>query len=524
MPVMLQLRRWMRTAPPSRLTATALALGLVGLLLVTSLMPAGTGSTTVGAGRPNSAAGSVPTPVAGATDGAPGSGAPAGGTGGAAPAGGAGPAPSAAVASAGAPSNTQAGATSSGAGATTAGAGGGAARVASDRGVTPAEVKIGFLNLNFSSVPGAKEAIGLRDDIDRVNQAYVAYINGRGGVAGRKVVAVQRSTDILDESDQNAACTAMVADNKVFAISSTAISAPTAAKCITVDGKTPMVDVLAPSEAVQRAAGGYDITLIRTIDRIYAEWAAALREIGFLNPGDKIGIVADNCEPNLTVVNQVLVPAVRAAGAGTVDVRVHDCAIANSQQQMPGIVSYFAANGFQKILPADCPYAIVPFLAQAKAINYRPKFSISDYCNSSADALAQTFDPDEFGGTVGITSTYSGGNGSKSPLTPEMQACSKILTDAGLPGIDYTPRNAEALAHCDYLFLLVKLIQKLGPNPTRQALAYSVGSFGDYRAGSTPLSTYRPGKFSGGELIHTIRFEGSCRCYSSISGLRPGRF
>ena len=126
--------------------------------------------------------------------------------------------------------------------------------------MTATELKIGFLNLNFSSVPGAKEAIGLRDDIDHVNQTYVDYLNAHGGVAGRKVVAVQRSTDILDESDQNAACTAMVADNKVFAISSTAISAPTAAKCITVDGKTPMVDVLAPSEAVQRAAGGYDIS------------------------------------------------------------------------------------------------------------------------------------------------------------------------------------------------------------------------------------------------------------------------
>jgi ABC-type branched-subunit amino acid transport system substrate-binding protein len=428
------------------------------------------------------------------------------------------------AASSGGASNARTGGTSSAGGAGPIGATGKAALVPSDRGVTAKEIKIGFLNLNFSSVPGAKEAIGLRDDIDRVNQAYVAYLNAHGGVASRAVVAAQRSTDILDESDQNAACTAMVADNKVFAISSTAISAPTASKCITVDGKTPMVDVLAPSEAVQRAAGGYDITLIRTIDRIYAEWGAALREIGFLNPGDKIGIVSDNCEPNLTVVQQVLVPAVKAAGAGTVEVRVHDCAIANSQQQMPGVVSYFAANGFQKILPADCPYAIVPFLAQAKAINYHPKFSISDYCNSTADALAQTFDPGEFGGTVGITSTYSGGNGSKAALTPEMQRCSKILTDAGLPGIDYTPRNAEALAHCDYLFLLVGLIGKLGPNPTRQALADSVGSFGDYRAGSTPLSTYRPGKFSGGELIHTIRFEGSCRCYSSTSGLRQGRY
>jgi ABC-type branched-subunit amino acid transport system substrate-binding protein len=390
--------------------------------------------------------------------------------------------------------------------------------------VSPAEIKIGFLSVNFGSVPGAQQAVGLRDDIGKVIQAYVDNVNVRGGINGRKVLAAQRSTDILDESDQNAACTAMVKDAKVFAISSTAISAPTASKCIVVDNHSPMVNVLSTSDKIQRVEAGYDTTLIRSIDRIYAEWAASLREIQFLSPGDRIGVVADNCEPNHTVVNEVLVPALKRAGAGQVEVRVHDCAIANSQQQMPAIVSYFAANGFQKILPANCPYALIPFLAQAEAIHYRPKYSISDYCNGTADALAQNFLPSQFGGTVGITGTYAGGNGAHAAVTPEMKRCSDILTAAGLPGVDYRPVNSEAVAQCDYFTLIVQVLKRLGANPTRAAFAAEVGRVGDYRAGFVPLSTFAPGKYSGGELIHTIRFDGGCRCYVSISGLRRGRF
>ncbi|MHB8466474.1 MAG: ABC transporter substrate-binding protein [Acidimicrobiales bacterium] len=523
---MLQLRRWLRTAPPAQVVAAGLPIALMVVLVAASFRSTGrpglAGSVVLGQAQASQARGALA--------GSPGVSSLGSGSNPGEPNG------TSSDAGFGASASGASGATTSGASGTLQGPGAASGSAASsrggvpavtltaaDRGVSPTQIKIGFLNLNFGSVPGAQAAIGLRADIAKVDQAFVDDLNAHGGVDGRKVVAVQRSTDILDESDQNAACTAMVDDNKVFAISATAISATTATKCITIDGKTPMVNVLAPSEADQATAAGYDITLIRTIDRIYNEWAASLQGIGFLKPGDKIGVVADNCEPNLTVVNQVLIPALRKAGAN-VNVKVHDCAINASQQEMPAIVSYFASNGYTKILPADCPYAIVPFLDEAKAIHYFPKYSISDYCNSTADALAQLFDPTEFAGTLGITSTYTGGNGSSAPLTPEMQRCSKILTNAGLPGIDYKPANAEALAQCDYFTLIVKVLQMIGPNPTRAAFANAIGLVGDYRAGSTPLSTYRPGKYSGGELIHTIRFESTCRCYANASALRAGRF
>jgi ABC-type branched-subunit amino acid transport system substrate-binding protein len=373
-------------------------------------------------------------------------------------------------------------------------------------------------------VPGAQAAIGLRSDIRQVIQAYVDYYNKHGGLAGRQIVPVLRSTDILDESDQNAACTSMVSDTKVYAVSSTAIAFPSATQCISVQGKTPMVNVLAPSTADQRGAAGYDVTEIPSLDRIYAEWASQLQSIGYLAPGDKIGLVSDNCDPNLAVVNSVLIPAVKAAGAGQVIVKVHDCGIQQSQEEMPGIVSYFASAGIQKILPADCPYAFVSFLQEAKAIAYHPKFSISDYCNSSADALAQVFDPSEFGGTVGITSTYAGGYGAHQANTPEMQRCSNILTAAGLPGVNYAATNSEAVAQCDYLTLLADVIAKLGPNPTRAGFATAIGQYGDYRAGFSPLNIYSPGKYSGGDLVHTIQFSGSCKCYVSTSNLRPTNY
>lgn len=378
--------------------------------------------------------------------------------------------------------------------------------------------------LNFGDVPGAEAAVGLRSDMPQVIDALVAYYNKHGGIAGRRIVPEIRSTDILDESDQNAACTQMVSDDKVFAISSTAIAFPSATQCISVEGKTPMVNVLSVSTAEQQAAVGYDITEIPSIDRIYAEWASQLRSIGFLNSGDRVGVLSDNCDPNLAVVNSVLIPDLKAAGASQVVLKTADCSIEDSEAEMPGIASYFASQHVTKILPAICPYGLISFLKDAKSIDYKPKFSISDYCNGTADALAHLYDPTEFGGTVGITSTYAGGYGSKATNTPQMQRCSDILTAAGLPGVNYAPANSEAVAQCDYLTLLADVIDKLGPNPTRAAFATEIGEYGDYQAGFSPLNIYTKDKYSGGDLVHTIEFNGSTGYYDSISDLRRNNY
>jgi ABC-type branched-subunit amino acid transport system substrate-binding protein len=535
MPVMLQMRRWFKSAPPGQVAGVVVGLVLALALFGTSLSSGSDTLSTNTASTQNNSGG-LGTPAGGPAGTTGGGSTGTGGSSGAArTTSGGSAAGSGGVTSLGGGAGTTGGTTSGGG--TTAGGGtssgiagggttggGGTTRFASDRGVTPTTVKLGFLYLNFGSVAGASQAVGLRSDIDKVIQAYVADANRHGGLAGRKIQAVLRSTDILDENDQNAACVSMVDDQKVFAISSTAISAQTATDCITLKGKTPMVNVLSTSDADQTKVSGYDITLIRSIDRIYSEWAASLTQIGFLKAGDKVGIVADNCDPNLGVVNKVLVPAVKKAGAGQVLLKVHDCAINNAQQQMPGIVSYFASNGVTKIMPADCPYAIIPFLSQAKAINYHPKYTISDYCNGSADALAQLFDPDEFGGTLGITGTYAGGFGVHAALTPPMIRCSKILVAAGLPGLDYSSKNSEAVAQCDYLTLLVQAINKAGPNPTRPGLAQTFGSIGDFQAGFSASNIYKPGKYSGGDLIHTIRFDGNCKCYVSTTGLRRGKY
>jgi ABC-type branched-subunit amino acid transport system substrate-binding protein len=505
----MQVRVWFREASRSQVAVTLTAIAAAITLIVVSIPSSSGTKRTV---TSNASGDTLLSPAAGESGGAEtaaGTGASSGGAAGASGGG------------AGGAAGARAGGARSGAAGSAGGAG--APLTASDVGVTSRTIKVGFLIASVGGLANAGFALGLRGDMPQVVNAYVDYINKNGGVNGRSIEAVQRKTDPLTQSDQSQACTNMVSDNKVFAVidTSTVIYAATQ-QCFAIQNHLPYVHSYALSTGFQNQANGLDITVSRTLDRIARDWAAEAKNLGVIKGGEKVGIFTDACEPSNTVLRQVLAPGLKAAGAGSVTIGQTDCNPEAQQTQTPNVVTQFNLAHITHVFPATSYVGVQVFLQAAQSQGYHPKYFASPYDGLDLDLFTENFNPDQFDGTLAISTHYSGYAKAGKPAPAFLKFCSGILTSHGLPPLEMNDQNAEARAMCDNLFLFVTAAKKVGPNLTRAGWGQQTATLGRFDSADQSLSVFKPGKYSGSDLIQTIQWHRDCTCFTSISDFRPG--
>ena len=536
----MQLRLWLRTAARSQVALTAAVLAAVLVLLGASVphgsSPAAAPGVTLGQSPDggttgDSAAGSTGSTTgngaASGTTGAPGAVLPGSGlTGGTGTTGTTGTLGSA---SSGGSSSSSGSSGSSGAG-STAGVGGADLTRATDRGVNNCAgyktcVKLGVLIAKIGGLDASGFALAVRTDTQAVVQAYIDDQNKRGGINGRPIVPVYRTTDPISEDDQNQACTQMADDSKVFGVIDTQsfiFANPQA--CLTVTKKTPYVHGYAESEAFMDAAHGYDVSETRSLDRIAVEWVDEIRKLAFLKGGEHVGILEDNCEPSHSVVDTYLVAGIKKLRPASVKTYESDCSAAYAQSQPPALQQQMCIDGVTHVVLATSFVAAQTFLQSADngpcgsgARKY--KYMASDYSLLASDLFTRNFNRNQFDGSLAITNFFTG----IAKPSAQLQRCSAVLKRAGLPGLDNTYPNADANQMCDNFAIFVKAAVKAGPSLTRSGWAQAVQQLGRYDGGYSPQSVFAPGKTNGGELVHAMVWHADCTCYRQTGPLHLGK-
>ena len=519
----MQFRLWLRDASRAEHTVTAIVLGVIASLLVVSLAARpddrssgsnlaadrlAAGSDEASAGEPASGGGQD---AAGLDVAQPGE-APRSGS-------------SAARAGSGAGAGSRGGLTAT----TGAASGGGGAaapgrvrRTASDRGVTDSDIKLGFMLQNSAGLNSAGFSTGQRSDGPQYVQALAAYANRHGGAAGRKVVPFFRYTDPTSVGDAAAACQAMVNDQKVFGVVDVAAIVDTGGiDCIANRGNTPYVHSIQWSRDWQRRSRGNDISYQAAIDRISITWARDLAATGWLGKDAVVGILGDKCPATEPTIVRVLKPALERAGAKEVVVGDHDCTIEAVASQPPNIATRFRLEGVTHVLIVSNFVSGQVFLSAAASQGFKPKYSVSDWFVMSADATTMNYDPNQFDGAIGIASLGHMLERSGKPPYPGTERCSRVATEAKLPPITHASSSTELLSLCDNFFLMIDAINAAGPNPTRGSWVKAVEGLGERMSAQYGPSRFAPGKLSGSDQVHTIRWERGCRCWKSVSGFRP---
>ena len=511
----MKLRLWAREAPRGHVIATGVVTLVVAVVLVAALLPASRDDGTVAFTSPVVAGDATGAPATGVGGSALGVAAPASDGGGAAPTvtgGGAGPSTPTGAASSGGPTPASAG-------------GGGAAepaapveRTASDQGVTPDAIKVGFLISNLGGLgPAGSAALELREDIRDVIRAYVEHVNKNGGVAGRKLEYVAVEADPVNASSQQAACIRLTTDEKVFAAFDTASTLGVAQNCYAQKGVilTTTASQTNSEQNFQRN-GGLLASSGSSQNRVLLNWADLALKAGFIGPGKgKLGILSSECAPDPEAIDGDFKPYLKQKGVEYVDVRV-SCDLAAAQQQVGGAVLQFRQAGVDRVLPAAIFVTVNNYLQAAEAQQYRPTYFCSDMWGMCLDVFTRNFPQAQWANTRGFTFSHSGEDKAGAPLSPAVQRCSDILEEGGVPGVtEQMGRDAGAVAICDSFFLWVTAMRNAPPNPRRADFPAALAAIGDqWQSPYANIARFGPGKFNGGDDSAPVQWLADCQCHT----------
>jgi hypothetical protein len=392
----------------------------------------------------------------------------------------------------------------------------------SDRGISETQVTVGFLVANSAGLGGAGLDLGDRRDASAYAKALVGYLNARGGVLGREVVAAVRQTDPVNPSDQAAACAAMVSDQKVFGVvDAGAISDTRAMQCIATENQMPYIhNRIWGTEWLARSKG-LELGYPAAIDRLSRTWVRDLKAMGWLPEGDAVGILADSCPATEPIVDHVLRPLVERTGVGKVVVAKHDCDSSSALTQPASFVSRFRAAGVTRILLAADPVGNAIFMNVAQLQGYHPTYAASDWFQVASDSSSANYPADQFDGAVAITSNRSILPESERELVPGWVRCNQVAVDAGLPPLQHTASDQELLGLCDNFFLMVDGLEAAGPNPTRWDWATAVQGLGEHPSVLFGPSRFEPGKVTGSDTVVTAVWARSCTCFEAVTTSRP---
>lgn len=395
-------------------------------------------------------------------------------------------------------------------------------------GVTDKEIKIGYLLLDVGSIGRIGITVpGVDPEQQReAFEAFMADVNQRGGIHGRKLVGVYEVFDVLSQDDMRRACLA-IRDHKPFAVAASGGFYGPAMLCITEEGKTPLINQGSqgtPSEYMRRS-GGLLVTMYPEGDRVMLNWVAELDRLGKLK-GKKIGIVSqETTNPNDTVIGGSLVPALKRFGYTPTHITRLSADQSAAASQMPIEVQQMSRQGVDLVMLTTTTLASSQFVQTADNQAYRPQYTLTDWASMNNDTSNQSM-PDSYHGTIGITSYKTGEHRVGIKEGPEEQDCRRVYEK-------YTKRqlaewgqneNGLTLSNCTTFRAFVRGAELAGRALTRTSFSRGVQAIGDFPMAMWGRGTFKPNKLDAADQVRTIEWRADCRCLVPTSGFRPSRF
>ena len=354
-------------------------------------------------------------------------------------------------------------------------------------------------------------------DSKAMAQAVVDDINGRGGIAGRKIAPLYYPFDVTGstapgggDSEQQKACAAFTEDNHVFGVVSPIVSGNVLQQCLAKRG------VVFADENWNYFDG--DISTDNYWDPAYPDPMRSIPALvdrlsaeSFFGPGSRIGAVYQDLPNRQTVLNKALKPALAKHGLrldGTVAWTAQ-----NADALFAGVLQFKTA-GITHVFVLD-PGGLETFgwMAAAESQNYRPKYALDtrnypvlQAGQSPAAQLANARG-------IGWIPSADVGVQPAAELTPADRRCLGIVAKANQDMSD--PTNVRvALAYCDALEFLKQAAGDA--NSVLSLLSIKTGGEGlgpRYTPTGTFSATFGPKRHDGASAARDLVFDTACTCF-----------
>jgi hypothetical protein len=474
------------------------------------------GDAAAGSGAAGESA-AAPAPVAdsqGTTEGGAPAGAAAGGDGGTA-------------------SQPAAGAASSGVRPTAAGA----------KGVDDRRIHLGMA---YSDDTGqANEALGIsgitQGDPRRNYEALMAWVNARGGLAGREVVPVwhqyrSASGEGWNAQDQ-AACSTFTQDNEVFVSLSAGIGPDgTFLGCMENAGIAILDNVpsngRADSDDTFSRFPRYSSLLWLSNDKIAQIWPGGLKAGGYFEPSGalaevKVGVVTYDSDPFRKPVERSLRPAMRAAGheiAQEVYIRppANNADVGQMSAELASAVLRFRQEGIGHVMIFDASSALITFLFMTAAENqgYRPRYGMNSANGGQLIADQAPAGQMKDAISVGWNPNFDVPAGDFTAWTPARALCDGIFKEAGIT-FDNTNAQTVGYLQCDQIRGLVAAVDASEGPLTNDSVVQGVQRLGSSLDSATMGPTrFAPDRRYGIARYRLAEFDDACSCFAYTSDWR----
>lgn len=340
------------------------------------------------------------------------------------------------------------------------------------RGVTAETITIGFMH--SSDVGQANRSIGgnqwREGEPKSFGDAYIDYFNKTGGLCGRRIEPVWIDEHLVtgaspDANDQ-AACTALTQDHKVFASMSLGSYRPARLSCLARAGVIA-VDVSSLLSGDADEAKQYGNFLYQpykfTLDRFFPIYVDQLAKAGYFDKGARVGLLYTDIPAEERAVRRTLIPALRAKGIEVVQqARIaHTYGIdsyAAAQAQTNNAVLSFQTSRVTHVLAPVDSYSFGSFVERAEQQNYRPRYGISYSTTSGIRGGQATLGPHvQYEGAVMVTWAPALGLAEAWAL-PGNKECLDILRAQG-----HAPPNdwgTLSFTYCDFLTFMRAALER----------------------------------------------------------------
>ena len=393
-------------------------------------------------------------------------------------------------------------------------------------GVTDEEVKVGFIIIDQTRL---QATLGFESpdsgDVTGQIETLAAYVNERGGIAGRDLVPVIRTFDALTDSavNEEKLCRSFAEDDQVFAVVMLGMFQDNVRPCY-ASTETLMLDqTLFPVDqaaAAELAPYLYQPSLPE-YGELLAGLADALRSEEFLTEDSRLGIIGIDNAQNRRVYEDQLLPRLEELGAEPVDVQwIDPTSNATLQAGQNQAVLSFKDKDVDRVVVVGGSRLLAFLLTITVPQDYFPAFAVTTFDNAEFVASGT---PEAMVGAVGVSALPGsdiGGDQLEFPFDDGEAKCLDVLAEGGHE-FEARENARQATLYCDAVFVLADAFaDDEGGEVTAETFQENVAQIGRAQNASNYLADYRPGSFAGAAGYRPIRFDPDCACFELTGEVR----
>jgi hypothetical protein len=383
------------------------------------------------------------------------------------------------------------------------------------QGVTPTEIKVGVMMIDFTCIEGAVDSI--EPDQQQAFQAFFDAINVQG-INGRKIVPVYKSYCPTDRSQEEAACTALTEDDHVFATIGTFYNLEGDAQlCFAKDHKTVIVANQITRALVAKAPPGYMVSPDIAPERRLEVIMQLLKSQNTLQ-GKTVGTISN--APNKSRVTTVVDPALKEMGvkqgaAATLSISSSDTTAALSE--LDSFIERWKSDGTNALIFVGEDVVDKQFVQKIKAA-IPDTLIVADTTaplSNGQDLQKAHTVPNPYDGAM----SAEGQTGTEHTQTPHFAYCRDIYQKATgrtvpaptqvvkLPNGKQDDIYAEEEDACRFTHFFQEIAQRVGPYLNNANWVQTVDNYGPIDDVGTLYASIHAGKYDADDTYGLVAFD-----------------